>query len=139
MPELKTRESDASVAAFLDSIENEGRREDCRALHALMDHVTGCRAKMWGSGIVGFGRYRYKYASGHAGAWFLTGFSPRKQALTIYIMPGFSAYGDLMDRLGKHKTGRSCLYINRLSDIDHAALEALVDGSVQFMRSKYDV
>ena len=139
MAELKTRENNASVTAFLDGVAHEKRRRDSRAVHKIMRRVTGKRAKMWGDSIVGFGRYHYKYDSGHEGDFFLTGFSPRKRALTVYIMPGFSDYGDLMARLGKYKTGRSCLYINKLEDVDLAVLEELIARSVDYMRRKYGV
>lgn len=137
MAARKTQETDASVEAFLDGIAHDRRRRDSVVVHEIMRRVTGCEPRMWGPSIVGFGRYHYKYDSGREGDLFLTGFSPRKQALTVYIMPGFREYEDLMAGLGKHKTGRSCLYINKLDDVDLATLETLIRLSVTFMRQKY--
>ncbi len=133
----KTRETAASVEEFLNGIENRTRREDGLALLELMREVTGEEARMWGSSIVGFGSYHYVYESGREGDAMLTGFSPRKQNLAIYVMPGFSAYDSLLDKLGKHKTGKSCLYINKLADVDLKVLRTLVRRSVQVMRKKY--
>lgn len=137
MAELKTRQNDASVEAFLDQVEDEARRNDCKALVTLMSKLTGCAPRMWGSSIVGFGHYHYHYASGREGDWFVTGFSPRKRDLTLYIMAGFSRYESLMERLGKFKTGKSCLYVKRLSDLDPAVLEKLVRESVAYMKKTY--
>ena len=138
MAELKTRVNKASVTAFINGVEDKQKRADAKAVAAMMRKATGSRAKMWGSSIVGYGSYHYVYASGQEGDWMLTGFSPRKQALTVYIMPGFSELGALMKKLGKYKTGKSCLYIKRLSDVDTAVLEKLIIKSVQLMRKKYD-
>lgn len=137
MAENKTQENDASVEAFLDSVENKRRQADSRAVHEMMARVSGEPARMWGSAIVGFGRYHYKYDSGREGDYMLTGYSPRKQALTVYIMPGFSQYQDQMARLGKHKTGKSCLYINKVDDIDLDVLEEIIRLSLDYMREKY--
>ena len=137
MAELKTQPGDASVDRFLEGIEDEERRADCRAVHRMMERVTGEPPRMWGGSIVGFGSYHYRYESGREGDWFLTGFAPRKRDLTLYIMAGFERYDDLMARLGKHKTGRSCLYVKRLSDLDAAVLEELVRASVAHMRETY--
>lgn len=139
MAEMKTKKTTASVPAFLKSVENPKRREDAKTLKALMDKVTGWKAKMWGPSIVGYGQYHYKYDSGREGDMVVTGFSPRKQALTVYIMPGFSNYDDLMSKLGKHKTGRSCLYINKLEDVDINVLETLIRKSIAYMKKKYEV
>jgi len=139
MAELKTKETGASVDEFLAGVENERRRRDALVVKEIMERVTGWEPKMWGPSIVGFGRYHYKYDSGREGDFLVTGFSPRKQALTVYIMPGFSKYGSLMKRLGKHKTGRSCLYINKLEDVDLGVLEELISGGVDYMREKYGV
>ncbi len=136
MATLKTQENDADVGAFLDGVENIRRREDARTVSDMMARVTGEPPRMWGASIIGFGRYHYKYESGHEGDFFLTGVAPRKQALSVHIMPGFSEYQDLLDRLGKHKTGRSCLYINKLDDVDLTVLEELVRRSVDWMRAK---
>lgn len=137
MADLKTQPTEASVSAFLDSIEDEVRRQDSLALFDLMQDVTGEEPVMWGSSIVGFGSYHYKYASGRQGDWMITGFSPRKSALTVYIMPGFEAYEGLLDRLGKFKTGKSCLYLRRLDDVDRDVLRELVRQSVAKMRTLY--
>ncbi len=136
MAEPKTKKTDASVAAFLDGVEDPRRREDARAVLALMKRITGEEPKMWGPGIVGFGSYTYTYASGQTGDWPIAGFSPRKQALTLYLMPGFEKDADLMKRLGKHKTGKSCLYLSRLADADAGVLEELVRRSVERMRNR---
>ena len=131
MSELKTIRNDGDVMAFLNSIENPQKRQDSLAILELMQEVTGEPPVMWGDSIVGFGSYHYKYASGREGDWLATGFSPRKQAITLYIMPGFERYGELMARLGKHSIGKSCLYIKKLADIDLATLRALVRLSVE--------
>jgi len=137
MTELKTTETEASVDRFLDSIEDPARQADCRAAVAMMEEVTGERPKMWGASIIGFGRYHYRYDSGREGDWFLTGLSPRKQSLTLYVMAGFDEYEELLARLGKHKTGRSCLYVKRLADLDPEVLRRLVALSVDEMRRRY--
>ena len=134
MSELKTQKNDASVEEFLNSVENERRREDGFKILELMTEVTGEEAAMWGSSIVGFGEYSYKYASGREGEWMLVGFSPRKQNLTLYIMSGFDEYDDLLSKLGKHRTGKSCLYIKKLEDVDMKTLEKLVRKSVLHMK-----
>jgi hypothetical protein len=134
MAELKTKPTKSSVDKFLKCIEDDQRREDCIAVAAMMQQITKSEPKMWGPSIVGFGQYRYKYDSGREGDWFLTGFSPRKQSLTLYIMAGFSEYDALMKALGKHKTGKSCLYVNRLEDIHAPTLKKLIQQSVAHMR-----
>ena len=138
MAELKTKKNNASVTAFINSIDDKQQRADARRIAAMMRQATGSRAKMWGTGIVGFGSYHYKYASGQEGDWPLVGFSPRKQNLSLYIMPGFSGFAGLMKKLGKYQTGKSCLYIKRLDDVDNKVLEELIDVSVKHMRNKYD-
>ena len=137
MATLKTARNDASVDAYLQTVENESRREDCRTVIDIMMRVTGEAPAMWGPSIIGFGSYHYRYDSGREGDFFLTGVAPRKQALTVYIMPGFSSYDGLMAKLGKHKTGRSCLYIRKLEDVDLDLLEKLIAKSVAWMREKY--
>ncbi len=134
----KTQKTRASVSEFVKSIENPQMRADAKKLASMMRRVTGKRAKMWGSSIVGYGTYHYKYDSGREGDFMLTGYSPRKQALTVYIMPGFSKFEPLMKKLGKYKTGKSCLYIKRLADVDEQVLEELIDRSVKHMRQKYE-
>jgi hypothetical protein len=133
MAELKTKMSDASVEAFLNGIDDEQKREDCFALLKLMKQATRAEPRMWGSSIVGFGTYHYEYASGREGDWMLAGFSPRKQNLTLYIMSGFEQYDALLKKLGKHSTGKSCLYIKKLQDVDMAVLKQLVEQSVKHM------
>lgn len=131
MTELKTQKNDASVEEFLNGVEDEGKREDSFAILNLMKEVTGDEPAMWGSSIVGFGSYHFKYASGREGDWFKTGFSPRKQSLTLYIMDGFSQYDEILSRLGKYTTGKSCLYVKKLEDIDIPTLKELVERSVE--------
>ena len=136
MAKNKTTQNDGSVDAFLAAVENEQKRTDSLRICEIMEEITGEPAVMWGSSIVGFGSYHYKYASGREGDFMLTGFSPRKQNLTLYIMSGFSRYDELLTKLGKHSTGKSCLYIKRLSDIDEDVLKEMVSSSVQHMRDK---
>lgn len=134
---MRTKQTDQDVAAFLQSIPDAQRREDCKRVAELMRQVTGSDPAMWGASMVGFGRYHYKYESGREGEWFLTGFSPRKNALTLYIMAGFDRYDRLMESLGKYKTGKSCLYVKKLDDIDFDVLRELIDESVQHMKQAY--
>lgn len=133
MSELKTQPNDGDVEQFLHSVDNKRRKQDSLVMLDVMKEVTGKEPKMWGGSIIGFGSYHYKYESGREGDWFLTGFSPRKQSLTLYIMPGFEKYDELMGKLGKYKTGKSCLYINKLDDVDMDVLKQLVAESVQHM------
>lgn len=139
MAKLKTQPNDASVDAFLNGLESTDpqKTDDCRALIKIMQRATGEPPKMWGKSMVGFGSYHYKYESGREGDWFLTGFAPRKRELSLYIMPGFDRFAELMSNLGKHKTGKSCLYIKQLGDIDLDVLEQLVSESVEHMRQQY--
>lgn len=137
MAELKTRPTGKSVPEFLDGVENETRRRDAKTLNAIMARITGEPGRMWGASIVGFGSYSYANTAGKDFEWMLTGFSPRKGALTVYIMPGFSRYDALMTRLGKFKTGKSCLYINKLDDVDLTVLEELIADSVAWMKQKH--
>ncbi len=133
MSELKTQPTGQSVDEFLLTIPDEQKRRDCVTLIELMREATGSEPVMWSSGIVGFGTYRYRYASGHSGEWLLTGFAPRKQNITLYIMAGFEQYDELMQRLGTYKTGKACLYIKRLADVDLAVLKQLVVESAKRM------
>jgi hypothetical protein len=137
MAELKTKKNDASVDAFLEGVQNEQRRHDSIRIREIMEDVTGCPAVMWGPSIVGFGSYHYVYASGREGDWMATGFSPRKNALTLYIMAGFDHYDDLMSRLGTYTTGKSCLYVKRLSDVDETILRELIQRSTTYLTTKY--
>lgn len=132
--ELKTQPTDASVDDFLDGVADPARREDAKAVCALMREVTGQEPQMWGPAMVGFGRYSYTYASGRSGEWFVVGFSPRKQNLTLYLMDGFSERDELLSRLGKHTTGKSCLYVKRLADVDSGVLRELVAASMASTR-----
>lgn len=134
MAELKTKKNDKDPREFIESVENEKRKTDSLVIMDLMEKITGDSGSMWGPSIVGYGSYRYKYASGREGDWMLAGFSPRKQALTLYIMSGFKRYEELMSKLGKFKTGKSCLYINKLEDIDMNVLEELITLSVKHMK-----
>ncbi len=133
MSDTKMKPTDSSVEAFLNGVEDETKRADCFALLSLMREVTGEEPRMWGDTIVGFGSYHYRYASGREGDAPLTGFSPRKQNLTIYITAGFDAYDELLDRLGKFKTGKSCLHVKRLDDVDRDVLRELVRQSAEHM------
>ncbi len=137
MSDIKTRPTDASVEAFLDAVDDERRRSDARVVAGMMAEITGSTGVMWGSSIVGFGTYRYRYASGREGTFFETGFSPRKRALTLYVMAGFSEYEDLLSGLGRHTTGKSCLYVRRVADVDLGVLRDLLARSVDYVRAKY--
>lgn len=136
MAELKTKETKASVTAFLNKISDQTRRDDCFAVAEIMRAATKEEPRMWGSSIVGFGRYHYKGKSGREGEWMIIGFSPRKSDLTLYLMGGFEKSAELMKKLGKHKTGKSCLYIKKLTDVDLSVLRQLVKQSVKAMASK---
>jgi hypothetical protein len=128
---MKTVPTDASVDAFLSAVPDATRRADCFALVELMRQLTGCEPKLWGPSIVGFGEYHYKYASGREGDWFVTGFSPRKGDLTLYIPGGFERHPELMAKLGKFKTGKACLYVKKLSDVDRKVLTRLLRTSLE--------
>ena len=133
MAELKTRATKASVPQFINAIEDESRRKDCKTLVSMMSKATGSKAKMWGSAIVGFGDYHYKYSTGREADWIEAGFSPRKAALTLYLMGGRKK--DLLEKLGLHSTsGAGCLYIKRLNDIHKPTLQKLIDFSVKNLR-----
>ena len=136
----KTRQTTASPADFIASVEHRTRRADAEILLTWFEEVTGLKATMWGPSIIGFGRYYYKYDSGREGESMLTGFSPRKSAMTLYIMPGYR-FGDMRDklaRLGKHKVGKSCLYINKLADVDMEVLREIVEDGLAYMRKNYE-
>lgn len=137
MAQLKTSPNGGDVMAFLQGVEDEQKRQDSFELLALMEEITGVAPQMWGGSIIGFGSYHYVYESGREGDWFLTGFSPRKQNLSLYIMSGFDRYEALMERLGKHKTGKSCLYVKQLTDLDRGVLRELITDSVRYLREKY--
>ena len=135
MTTLKTVPTKASVVSFLASIDDEARQKDCRALARLMARVTGARPRMWGTSIVAFGDFHYKYASGREGDWFLMGFSPRKTDLTLYLMPGLHECRPFLQALGTHKAGKSCLYVKRLADVKLDVLEALMKHNVARLRA----
>lgn len=137
MNKQKTQPTNTSVEQFIAAIDDPQKREDCMTLLQLFHEITGEPAKLWGSSIVGFGSYHYKYGSGHEGGAAITGFSPRKQNLTIYVMDGFEKYKPLLEKLGKHKTSVSCLYIKRLADIDLAVLRKIVEQSVAEIKKLY--
>ena len=135
MAENKTQRNDGDVLAYLESVSNKRRREDSLVLLKMMEEVTGEPAEMWGTSIVGFGSYHYRYESGREGDMMLTGFAPRKASLSLYIMGGHECYNELMAKLGKHRTGSSCVYINKLADVDLDVLRELIAESVAYMRS----
>ena len=137
MAELKTQVNDASVTDFLDSVVDEQKRQDSYTILEMMTKLTKEEPKMWGSSIVGFGAYRYKYASGREGEWPRIGFSPRRQSLTLYIMTGASREPGLLEKLGKHSTGKSCLYIKKLADVDMKVLKKLVQTALAEMKKRY--
>ena len=137
MAELKTKVNDGDVDAYLQAVEPETKRADCYAILKLMQEVMGEKPKMWGESIVGFGSYHYKYKSGREGDWFLTGFAARKLSLTLYIMAGFDKYEDLLADLGKFTTGKGCLYIKKLSDVDEGKLRKLVKLSADHVATSY--
>ncbi|MGK6354535.1 DUF1801 domain-containing protein [Sphingomonas sp. DT-207] len=137
MAETKTRPTQCSVAEFIDAVPDPTRREDARTVAALMERLTGEPPAMWGPSIVGFGSYHYKYDSGHEGDACRIGFSPRKAELVLYVLSGGAEEAELLSRLGRHRTGKSCLYIRKLVDVDMAVLEALVRHSVAAMGARY--
>lgn len=137
MAELKTKKNNASVNEFLDSVSDPLQRQDSYTILKMMEEITGEQPVMWGDSLVGFGNIRYQYSTGRGGDWMLTGFSPRKQNLTLYLMSGFDQVEDLLSRLGKYKTGKGCLYIKRLSEVDLNVLQELIAQSIQNLRAIY--
>ena len=135
--ENKTKPTGISVDAFLDAVSDPQRREDAKAVRAMMERLSGHPAMMWGPSIVGFGKYNYKYDSGREGEFARLGFSPRSKELVLYLIGGFPRHQEIMGRLGKYRTGKSCLYVKRLSDVDQDALEELVTEGLAYMREKY--
>jgi Domain of unknown function (DU1801) len=133
MSELKTKSNERSVQNFISSIADAQRRADCLELIELMHAVTGHEAVMWGAAIIGFGKYQYHYESGRKGEWMLIGFSPRKNDLSLYLMSGVESHQALLDKLGKYKMGKSCLYLKRLADVDKTVLKQLITASVKVM------
>lgn len=138
MAELKTRATRASVTDFLRSVADTKKRADCRKIGRMMREATGSRPRMWGSSIVGYGSYSYSNTAGDNSEWMLTGYSPRSRAISVYIMSGFTGFDEMLERLGKFSTGKSCLYIKCLADVDEAILEKLIRASVARMRQKHD-
>lgn len=136
----KTQVTKIDPSDFIAAVEPEKKKADAETLLDFFNRVTGLEPQMWGPSIIGYGRYHYKYESGREGEFMMTGFSPRKQNLTLYIMPGykFGDMGDKLDRLGKHKLGKSCLYINKLADVDMDVLEEIVLEGLDYMRDKYE-
>lgn len=137
MAELKTKPTEIAVENFLDKNADPKVRADCDTIISMMEKLTGEKPKMWGPSIVGFGKYRYKYESGREGEICITGFSPRKPNITLYVTLGFEEQEELLAKLGKHKASKGCLYIKRLADIDINILERLVKGSIDFLKKKY--
>ncbi|WP_170333483.1 DUF1801 domain-containing protein [Ruegeria arenilitoris] len=137
--ENKTVPTKASVARFLSIVEPASKAADAQALDALFRETTGFEPVMWGGSIVGYGRYHYRYKSGREGDFLATGFSPRKAALSIYIMPGYADFGDILSRLGKHKLGKSCLYVNKLADIDLDVLPELIRAGLEDLNRRWPV
>ena len=135
--ELKTKVNKASVENFINSVEDKQKRDDSFKILELMKRITKEEPKMWGPSIVGFGKYHYKYESGHEGDMCIAGFSPRKQALTIYILPGFDKYESLMKKLGKYKSSKSCLYIKKLEDVKLNVLQELITESIRWTKKRY--
>lgn len=138
MAEVKTKPG-GDVKAFLAAVEPAGRREEGFALDALFRRVTGWEPVMWGPTMVGYGRYRYRYASGHGGEALATGFSPRARELSIYIMPGYGAFGEILGRLGPHRMTKACLYVRRLAEVDMGVLEELVRAGLEDLRGRWEV
>lgn len=139
MAENKTQASTFDPRDFIETIEHKTRKSDALILLDLFSRVTGYKAKMWGPTIIGFGRYDYTYNSGHSGNSLATGFSPRKASQSIYIMPGYQDYSEVMGRLGKHKIGKSCLYVNKLADIDLTVLEELIRAGLKDLNGYWPV
>jgi uncharacterized protein DUF1801 len=135
MAVLKTKQTDDSVTTFLNAIEDEQKRKDCFEIIEIMEQVTGLQPKMWGPAIVGFGSYHYKYESGHEGDMCIIGFSPRKQNITLYLKIAVEEINALLDKLGKHKTGKGCLYINKLSDVNIDVLKKIIKTAFEYVKT----
>ena len=139
MVQNKSQPAEASVADFIAAVEHPTRRADAQALDVMFQRVTGRAPRMWGPAMIGYGQYHYVYDSGREGDFLATGFSPRKANLSIYILPGYADYGELLARLGKHKEGKSCLYVNKLADVDMGVLEDLVRAGLRDLEARYPV
>jgi hypothetical protein len=135
--EIKTKPTEISVGEYIDAVADEQQRADAHTIAATMGRLSGHKPKMWGPSIIGFGSYHYKYDSGREGDMCRIGFSPRKGNTVLYLVDGFEGHSALLEKLGKHKTGKSCLYIKRLSDVDEAVLEQLLVESLAYMAQKY--
>lgn len=136
--ENKTQPTDVSPRDFIAGISHAGRRADAETLLTWFEEVTGLSSRMWGPSIIGFGRYHYKYATGREGDFLMTGFSPRKASMVVYVLPGYRDMSELLAKLGKHRIGSSCLYINKLSDVDMEVLARIVTDGLAYMRENYD-
>jgi Domain of unknown function (DU1801) len=137
MADIKTKKTDESFVKFLNTVPDETKRKDCFAIAEMMKTISKCEPKMWGTAIIGFGSYHYKYESGHEGDMCMIGFSPRKQNITLYISGGINHHPDLLEKLGKHKTSKGCLYLNKLSDIDAEILKKLIKAAFAHMKNKH--
>lgn len=137
MAEIKTKPTEISVDAFIEAVDNPVRRADARTVCTMMARVTGHAPKMWGPSIIGFGSYSYLYESGHGGTFCRLGFSPRKGQIVLYVLADDPGEAELLARLGKHKTGKSCLYVNKLADVDMAVLEELTARAWERMNARY--
>lgn len=137
MAENKTQPTDQSVKSFIEALDDQQKISDSYSLVKLMKEVTGCDPKMWGPSIIGFDQYHYKYESGREGDMLKAGFSPRKREFSIYIMSGFKRQEELLQKLGKHRTGKACLYVKKLDDIDMDVLREMVEESVKYVDEKY--
>jgi hypothetical protein len=137
MAEAKTKPTEVAASSFIATVADDKVRADCYTLINLMEKITGEQPKMWGSAIIGFGKYTYKYESGRSDEICITGFSPRKANLTLYVLAGFPGQAELLEQLGKHKTGKGCLYIKKLSDTNIDILESLIKGSIKLLKEKY--
>ncbi|QVY61857.1 DUF1801 domain-containing protein [Cytobacillus gottheilii] len=137
MYELKTKETDHSVIEFIESVESEKKKQDAYELLDIFTETTGYEAKMWGTSIIGFGSYHYKYATGHEGDAALVGFSPRKAKISLYFAPGETERDELLKKFGKHTTGKACVYINKLNDVDREVLKELIVASIKCLRERY--
>ncbi|MGG1632587.1 DUF1801 domain-containing protein [Rossellomorea sp. NRS-1567] len=137
MYELKTKENDSNVIEFIEAVENEKKRDDAYKLLDIFTETTGFEAKMWGPSIIGFGSYHYKYKTGHEGDAPLVGFSPRKEKISLYFAPGDPEREKVLDSFGKHTTGKACVYINKVADIDQDVLKQLINQSMSFLQKTY--
>lgn len=134
MSDLKTKRNNASVKDFINQIEHDRKRKEAFLLLEIFEEITQCKAEMWGDSIIGFGSYHYQYESGRSGEWMLTGFSPRKQNFSIYVMSGVQSFDSILPQLGKHKSSKACLYINKLEDVDLSVLKEIIKKSFEYVK-----